>query len=475
MKRNVLMIALLCCAVALNAKVKLPALVGDNMVLQQQADVKVWGSAAPSTTVRVTPSWDGKSYTCRSDKDGHWLLTLRTPSGGYTPYEITFDDGEQTTLKNILIGEVWLASGQSNMEMPLKGFGGCCVRGGIDEAIAASDVKGVRMFNVPLRQSYEPLTECDGSWMTTELVTDVMNFSATAWYFASSLSRALHLPVGIVNCAYGGSSVESWISREILETYPDISLKPEDMEKILRWERPLLMYNGMLRSVENYTIKGIIWYQGETNVGRHEHYAQRLADMVKLWRKEWGLGDIPFYFVEIAPYDYDSPAQDEKAAYLREAQFKAQSLIPNSAMISTNDLAEPYERYNVHPGNKAPVGRRLSYLALNLTYGMKQIACFSPQYKSVEMEGNQAFVSLDHIEMGICRNYDIRGFEIAGEDRVFHPADSVWVRWQTNHIVVSSEKVPHPVAVRYCFHDFQIGTMIGGNELPLIPFRSDDW
>ena len=167
--------------------------------------------------------------------------------------------------------------------------------------------------------------------------------------------------------------------------------------------------------------------------------------------------------------------QDEKAAYLREAQFKAQSLIPNSAMISTNDLAEPYERHNIHPGNKAPVGRRLSYLALNLTYGMKQIACFSPQYKAVEMEGNQAFISLDHIEMGICRNYDIRGFEIAGEDRVFYPADTVWVRWQTNHIVVSSEKVPRPVAVRYCFHDFQMGTMIGGNELPLIPFRTDNW
>ena len=219
------------------------------MVLQQQADVKVWGSAAPSATVRVTPSWDGKSYTCQADKAGHWLLTLKTPAGGYTPYEITFDDGEngeQTTLKNVLIGEVWLASGQSNMEMPLKGFGGCCVKGGIDEAIAASDVKGVRMFNVARRQSYEPQTECSGRWMTTELVTDVMEFSATAWYFASSLSRALHLPVGIVNCSYGGSSVESWINRELLETYPDISLKPEDMEKILEWESPLLMYNCLL-------------------------------------------------------------------------------------------------------------------------------------------------------------------------------------------------------------------------------------
>ncbi|MGN0052500.1 MAG: sialate O-acetylesterase [Bacteroides sp.] len=479
MKSKILVCALLLGAVSVEAKVKLPSLVCDNMVLQQQTEVKLWGEATPKAEVCITPSWSGEAKTCRADKDGRWTLQLPTPAGGYTAYDITFDDGDKSSpavvVRNVLVGEVWLASGQSNMEMPLKGFDGCCVKDGLDDAIAASDLKGVRMFNVPKRQCWEPQTECDGRWMTTEHFTDVMEFSATAFYFASSVSRALHLPVGIVNCSYGGAAVESWTCRELLETYPDVSLKPEDVENMKSWERPLLMYNGMFNPVKHYTVKGIIWYQGCTNVGRHDTYAQRLANMVSLWRKEMALGEIPFYFVEIAPYEYDSNEQHQKAAYLREAQFKAQSLIPNSAMISTNDLAEPFERHNIHPRNKKPVGHRLSYLALNLTYGLKEVACFGPQYKSWQAKGNEAWVSFDHLEKGICRNYDIRGFEVAGEDRVFHPADKVWLHWQSNEVVVSSEKVAAPVAVRYCFRDFQIGTLIGGNELPLVPFRTDNW
>ena len=473
MKRKLVAFILLCCAVSLGAKVDLPTLIGDHMILQQKAEVKLWGTASPKAEVRVTPSWNGQTTSCRADKDGNWLLTVTTPEAGYTPYEITFNDGEPVVVKNVLIGEVWLASGQSNMEMPLKGFGGGCVMDGVDDIIASADNKGVRMFTVPKNQTYEPLTNCGGSWNVASIET-TPNFGATAYHFATSMSRALQVPVGIINSSYGGATVEGWINREILEGYPDISLNPDSIERLNPMHRPMLMYNAMLKPLQNYTIKGMIWYQGESNVGRHDTYAQRLADMVELWRKEWGLGELPFYFVEIAPYAYGGE-QEEKAPYFREAQFKAQSLIPNSGMVSTNDLVEPYEKYNIHPRNKTKVGRRLSYLALNLTYGMKQIGCFGPCYKALEIEKNQAFVSFDHLEMGICRNYDLRGFEVAGEDRVFHPADNVWLRWQTNHVVISSAKVPHPVAVRYCFRDFQIGTMIGGNELPTIPFRTDDW
>ncbi len=473
MKGKAFALILLFCAASLGAKVKLPTLMGDNMILQQQTEVKLWGKATPKAEVRVTPSWSGKTTACRADKDGNWLLTVSTPKAGYTPYDITFDDGEKTSVKNVLIGEVWLASGQSNMEMPLKGFGGCCIMNGADDIIAAADNKGVRMFTVPRGQSYEPKTECEGSWNIASIDT-APDFSATAYHFATSLSRALQIPVGIINSSYGGATVEGWINRKLLETYPDITLNPDSIERMNHMQRPMLMYNAMLKPLQNYTIKGFIWYQGESNVGRHDTYAQRLADMVQLWRNEWGLGELPFYFVEIAPYAYGG-TQDGKSAYLREAQFKAQSLIPNSAMISTNDLVESFERYNIHPRNKTMVGHRLSYLALNLTYGKKQFVCFGPQYKDLMIEGNKALVSFDHLEMGICRNYELRGFEIAGEDRVFYPADDVKLRWQTNHIILTSEKVPHPVAVRYCFRDFQIGTMIGGNELPLIPFRTDNW
>lgn len=473
MKRNFLLTMTLCFAIGAGAKVKLPTLMGDNMVLQQQTEVKLWGTAKPKAEVRVTPSWDGKTYTVRADKEGRWLAQVQTPQGGFTPYDITFDDGEPLTVRNVLVGEVWLASGQSNMEMPLKGFAGCCVQNGQDEILFSARNTGVRFFTVPKRQSYEPQAECDGHWALSN-PDEAPEFSATAYHFATALTNVLQVPVGIVSCAYGGATVESWTNRELLETYPDISLHPDSIERMTPWERPLLMYNGMLRACENYTIRGFIWYQGCSNVGRHETYAQRLANLVELWRKEWGLGELPFYFVEIAPYQYGG-TQEGKAAFLREAQFKAQALIPNSGMISTNDLVEPFEYYNIHPRQKTQVGRRLAYMALNRTYGRKQFICDSPQYKALEIEGDKALVSFDNLVMGICRNYDLRGFEVAGEDRVFHPADEVVLRWQTNHMVVSSKAVPHPVAVRYCFRDFQIGTMCGGGELPLIPFRTDDW
>ena len=471
MKTRTLALLLLCCAASLGAKVKLPTLVGDNMILQQQTEVKLWGSANPRAEVRVTPSWSGKTATCRADKDGRWLLTLPTPKGGYTPYNITFDDGEKTTVSNVLVGEVWLASGQSNMEMPLKGFAGCCVENGVDDMIAAAGNKGVRMFTVPKLQSYEPQTECPGGWKVPSVET-APHFSATAYYYATSLNRALDVPVGIVCSAYGGSVVESWVNRSLAETYADISLNRDSIERLHPMYRPVLMYNAMLHPLHNYTIKGFIWYQGCSNVGRHDTYARRLADMVNLWRTEWGLGELPFYFVEIAPYAYGDNPDGVEGALLREAQFEAQSLIPNSGMISTNDLVEPYEVYNIHPRQKQAVGRRLSYMALNLTYGMKQFVCYGPQYKSLTIEGDRALVAFDHLEMGICRNYDLRGFELAGEDGVFRPAEEAKLRWQTNQVVLTSSKVPRPVAVRYCFRNFQPGTMIGGNELPLVPFRS---
>lgn len=475
MKKLLFTLFLLLGALALNAKVKLPALVSDNMMLQQQTDARLWGWAEPGATVRVTPSWNQQTVTAQADAQGRWLVCVKTPAASYTPYDITIDDGEPLTLKGVLVGEVWLASGQSNMQMPLKGFGGCCVKNGVDEVIRSADHPNLRFFVVPTEQAYEPQEDCKGRWEVPSVHTSA-EFSATAWFFATSLEKALRVPVGIIVSAYGGSKVESWLSREILEGYPDVDLSREAIERCdPPYERPLLMYNAMICPIKNYTFKGIIWYQGESNVGAHKTYAQRLATMVDLWRGDFGLGEIPFYFVEIAPYDYDSPVQDGKGAYLREAQFKAQALIPNSAMVSTNDAVETYERHNIHPRNKDVVGHRLSYLALNLTYGMKQINCFGPQYKSWQAKGNEAWVAFDNLQMGICRNYDLRGFEVAGEDRVFYPADKVWLHWQTNEMVISSEKVAHPVAVRYGFGDFLPGTMIGGNELPTIPFRTDDW
>ncbi|MBO7125859.1 MAG: sialate O-acetylesterase, partial [Bacteroidales bacterium] len=271
--------------------------------------------------------------------------------------------------------------------------------------------------------------------------------------------------------AYGGTKVESWMSKSLLEAH-GISTKKEDIENVAyEYEKILLPYNAMFWPIKNYTYKGIIWYQGESNVGRPD-FEPLMKDMVKLWRTDIALGDIPFFMVEIAPFYY---GENNDAARLREMQFRLSNEIPNSGLVSTCDLALPQERYNIHPRQKKTVGQRLAWLALNKTYDQKMFMASGPTYKELTVEGNEAFIGFDNLQMGICSNYMIEGFEVAGEDRIFYEADSVWLRWQTNHVVVSSKKVAKPVAVRYCYKDFSHGTLYGGGFLPAYPFRTDNW
>lgn len=464
----------LCACMSASAKVKLPSLIADNMVLQQQSDVKLWGKASPKATVRVTPSWNRTTATCRADENGRWETTVHTPQGGFTAYDLTFDDGERTTINNVLIGEVWLASGQSNMEQTLYNYEQCPVENAEDEIINASHEKGIRMFNVPNVRKDEPQEECGGKWALPSIDT-APAFSATAWFFAKSMTRALNMPVGMVVAAAGGSMVESWMSKATVEKYPDIPTDKEGIEKMAPWLRPIGLYNAMFHPIRNYRFKGIIWYQGCSNVGKHTTYAQRMADLVSLWRHDLNQGELPFYYVELAPFAHNDKPEGINGALLREAQFKAQSLIPNSAMISTNDLAQPYEVYNVHPRGKEKVGKRLSYAALKLTYGKKLLHYTGPIYDKLTLKGHEAAVSFTNIPMGLCRTMDIKGFEVAGEDKVFYPADNIKVDKRKGVVTVSSEKVATPVAVRYCFRNFQIGNLIGAYELPAVPFRTDNW
>lgn len=456
------------------AKVVLPSLLGDDMVLQQQASVKFWGNATPGAEVCITPSWNDVTVRCHADGNGKWSALIDTPQGGFTPYEIILTDGDTLTLKNVLIGEVWLASGQSNMEQTLYGYEECPVENAEDEILNASAEKGIRMFNVPNVHKYEPQEECGGNWMVPDIDT-APRFSATAWFFAKSLTRALNVPVGVVVAAAGGSMIESWMDKATVEKYPDIPTDMEGIEKMAGWLRPLGLYNAMFHPIRNYHFKGILWYQGCSNVGKHDTYARRMADLVRLWRHDLGQGDIPFYFVELAPFAHSGKPDGIDGALLREAQFMAQNLIPNSAMISTNDLVEPYEVYNVHPRGKDKVGRRLSYAALKLTYGKETMHYTGPVYKELVIKGHEAVVSFSNLPMGLCRTEGIEGFEVAGKDRVFYPADNVLVDKRKGEVTVSSEMVPAPVAVRYCFRNFLIGNLIGAFELPAVPFRTDNW
>lgn len=470
MKRIFLLPLLLTLGLALYAKPVLPEILSDGMVLQQNSKVNIWGKTDPGKTVEVKPCWSKTAVRATTNNEGKWLAVIETPEASFTPRTITISDGEEVVLKDILIGEVWLASGQSNMEMPLHGFNNNPIMDANETIALSGQYPAIRFVKIPKVQSFEPQEEVEGRWQVCNPANSP-EFSATAFFFAETLHKSLNVPIGIIVSAWGGTKVESWIDRETLETYPDINLSEDVVNKLNPAARPLLMYNAMIHPLTNYVVKGFIWYQGESNVGAHQVYPERLHNMVSLWRKQWDNSDLPFYYVEIAPYIYGN-RDETNAAYLREAQFKAQKLIPHSGMISTNDLTEPYELRNIHPRNKTDIGKRLAFMALNKTYGYDRVAAHGPEYNSMEISDGKIIVSFDHAKEGFSRMDGIEGFEIAGEEGEFLPAQAV-VR--NGKLEVSREGIDQPVAVRYCFRNFQIGNLAGVRELPVVPFRSDSF
>jgi sialate O-acetylesterase len=260
------------------------------------------------------------------------------------------------------------------------------------------------------------------------------------------------------------------MNRELVDNYTDLDLKAEipDNES---WKRPNIMFNGMLKPYTDYVIKGFCWYQGESNIDRHETYASKLKDMVSLWRFEWGLGTLPFYIVEIAPCEFDDPIN---AAKLREAQFRASQLIENCGFVCTNDLVRPEESKVVHPSMKAPIGERLANQALNATYGKTEICAKSPNFFNAVTNAQSITVRFENCMDGLTYQDSIAGFEIAGKDKIFHPA-SVVIGEDKCSVIVGSNVVQKPVAVRYCFKTFQLGNIKNSCGLPLVPFRTDNW
>ena len=453
---------------SLDAKITLPSVIGDNMVLQQKTDAALWGKAEPGSKVTVKASWAKKPVSVTASADGKWETRIATPEAG-GPYSLEISDGEAIVLNDILIGEVWFCSGQSNMEMPVRGFDNQPVEGSAEAILGARPERPIRMCTVQKNTSCSPLEDCTAKWEknTPEAVKEA---SATAYFFADYLQKILDVPVGILISDWGGTPVESWMDKETMKGFPEFDLSFLDTPGAdFNAFMPCTLFNAMVSPVIPYTLKGFLWYQGESNVGKHKTYAERLKTMVELWRKEWGLGELPFYFVEIAPY---GSSENYYSALLREAQFNAQKIIPNSGMISTNDLVENYEQYNIHPKDKSNVGKRLAYMALSNTYQIKGIEAVGPVYKSMEIKDGVALLSFDNAGGGFNRMTDIQGFEIAGEDKVFYPAKA---ELNGGQIKVSSDKVPTPAAVRYGFRDFKPGNVANIRELPLYPFRTDNW
>lgn len=456
---------------SLEARVKLPAIIGNGMVLQQQAKANLWGWSSRFRKVTVRTSWDSRVYTATAGSDEAWKLQVQTPAAG-GPFTITFSDGEPVTVTNVLIGEVWLCSGQSNMEMPVKGFRGQPVQGSCDAIATASPSDDIRMITLDRKSSPAKLDDCTATpWMESG-PAHVPGFSATAYFFARYLHRALRVPVGVICSCWGGSRIESWIEKDVYtEKFPEISLSalartPEEIARPK--DEPTLLYNAMIHPIRSFTIAGTIWYQGESNVDDPQLYKKLFPAMVASWRQAWNQGEFPFYYVQIAPYDYGrANAAGTEAAEIRQVQLECLKTIPNAGMAVTSDIGH---RTCIHPSDKASVGKRLALWALAGTYRRSGTPCSGPLYKSFTVDPGKAVVTFDYAEMGMT-SYDreITGFEIAGKNGIYHPAKATLSDNRTQ-VVLTCEEVPEPVSVKYGFKNYEPLNLFSNFGLPASPF-----
>lgn len=471
-----IIIASLLPAVCQSKGFRLGSIFSDNMVLQQQSSCSVWGWDNPGTKISATCSWNSKTYRTTAGSDGKWIVPVETSSAG-GPYTITIKGTATVILKNVMLGEVWLASGQSNMSMPVKGYY-CQPVIGSNEAILNSKNRLIHFINIPALASYRARDKFYASWKvaTPETTGDC---SAVAWFFADFLQQHLgNVPIGIINASYGGSNVEAWMPPSACRGFSDIPVPPlsDDTSEWIN-NVPTLLYNGMIHPLSGYRIKGMIWYQGESNIFNVPRYAPSVAAMIETWRQEWNCGNFPFYFAQIAPYDYTdwnffTPQWPEISAYQREAQMLSQNLIKNSGMAVLLDIGEEHQ---IHPPTKKPVGERLALLALSKTYGLTGFEFESPEFESLEVNGDKAIVHFKKLNNGIT-SYDkpLELFEIAGDNKVFVRAQA-YIDGEKGTVVVSSPLVREPKAVRYAFKNFVKAELFGTGGLPVSSFRSDNW
>lgn len=455
------------------AKVKLPAFFTDHMVFQQQTKAAIWGWAVEGKTVTVSTSWNNKTYKTTTDQKGKWKVLVATPAFG-GPYEITISDGESMVLKDILIGEVWLCSGQSNMEMPLAGWGKI---NNFEEEINAANFPKIRLLQVVHQTSKWPAEDVkvtNNGWMACDPTT-VASFSATAYFFARTIFQKTGVPIGLIHSSWGGTVAEAWTSAETLKNDDDfkeevnIIQKSPDPSAQLNMNKPTVLYNAMINPFIQYAIKGVIWYQGESNAARANQYRKLFPSLINDWRTKFNIGNFPFYFVQLA--NYKAPAETPVAsdwAELRDAQKGALKL-PNTGMAVTIDIGNEKD---IHPKNKQDVGKRLALIALAKTY-KQQIAFSGPVFRNMQIDHNQLILNFDAAQSGlIAKNGELKGFAIAGADQHFYWAKAIIVG---HKVIVSSDAVAHPVAVRYAWANNPVANLYNGDGLPASPFKTDQW
>ena len=475
MKKTVLMVAVLCMAASMSeAKVTLPQIFGDNMVLQQQTDARIWGKAEPLSKVTIRPSWDKKmAVTVTADADGKWMAAVATPAAG-GPYSVEISDGEKLVLENVLVGEVWFCSGQSNMEMPVRGFDCQPVEGSADVIMGADPAVPIRFCTVGKATAVTPQEDCRTKW--EENAPDAVRWaSATAYFFGQYLNRVLDVPVGLIISDWGGTAIEAWMDRETIAAgFPEFDLSFIDRGEVQGnvSGTPTQLYNAMVAPLLPYTIKGFIWYQGEANIGRAEQNRKLMSAYAGMMRERWENPDMPFFYVQIAPFRYGDGDNGISSALLREAQMLSWGDIPNSGMAVTLDIGDSD---CIHPAKKRQVGERLALMALHQTYGRQTINPYSPVYRSWEVNQGRIFVYFNNADGGLAPlGHLLTGFEVAGPDKVFHPATARVSGWDTVEVYCPSE-VTEPAAVRYGFHNCTDASLYNLYGIPASSFRTDSW
>lgn len=486
-----------------NGNIKLPPLVGDNMVLQRNLKTPVWGWATAGAVVEIT--FHNKQYSATADASGKWMVRLDALTAG-GPYDMTIQgDGSTLTIKNILIGDVWICSGQSNMVLDFNNAGA--------KALYAKDIESsandqIRQLIVNRVISDQPAASFTSNGWKMAAPQTLNAFSAAAYFFARDLYEQYHIPIGLINASWGGTKAEAWTSEEALTAFPQFGKEIQMLhdtaqvnakraataKRIADWKEKARMgdtpsfpmpgpynpqdmatsiYNGMIAPLIPYAFKGVIWYQGEQNAGRGREYRTLFPNMIKDWRSRWQLGDFPFIFQQLVNYKAAVKAPGESQwAELREAQFMTLSNTPNTAMAVGIDIGDAI---TIHPVDKKDVGLRLALAARQLVYKEKKLVASGPLYRSVKQKGNTLVISFNNTGSGLMSKdgQPLKYFAIAGEDKKFVWAEAVI---KGNTIVVSAPAVSNPVAVRYAWADNPEGVNLFNKEgLPASPFRTDDW
>ena len=380
------------------------------------------------------------------------------------PYEISLSDGEELRLQNIFIGEVWVCSGQSNMEMPLRGNSSPILNA--NEIILHADNPSIRFFDVDRATSLIPQMDCKGIWQECSSET-ARQFSAMAYQFGEILQKKLNVPVGLILSSIGGTKIQTWMSANSLNAFKEVEIPVSLENNKSPHKEPTALYNGMIAPITDYKIKGVIWCQGESNRDEPELYTKLFPAMVADWRAQWNIGDFPFYYVQIAPYGSTDSARS--GVLVREAQLNAMKTIPNCGMASAIDVGMEND---IHYMDKTIPAQRLAYWALSETYKIKGIGYQAPVYKSMEIEGDKATLNFDFALYLTSFKKPLTLFEIAGKDKVFYPAEA---KINQGQVVVQSDKVPNPIAVRYAFKEWVVGELYNNDGLPASSFRTDDW